>query len=244
MRRLLRATWADNARRAVAPILRSVPSKACRVGKRETQSAGVARVAPGARVAKTNTALDFATRNLIAETVRESVRVAMANEAMRVDRVPVPQLHGPASYSAEAFVIGSVLAGVVSYDSLPLQRSDFWAQLTGRVWEAMGQVYDARLIPCVVEHAIQVTSTLGGAPEHYELILTEWAAIADARTALCDVAAAARLVLRHSRARRTVSLLAALADGICVGHESHQSAYEQLRDHFAAERHASAAKNG
>ncbi len=177
------------------------------------------------------TSLDFATRNLIAETVRQAVQTELQHAQFTVQSEPVQQLHGPSNFTCEALCIGAVLCGAVPIDAIPLQRSDFWGQLTGRMWEAMQLAYDARLIPVVVETAL-ARGTIAGDPEHYETILGEWAAIADYQLPLRDLSAAVLLLREHSRARRLVTLLARLADGICGGSECVDSAKAALREHF------------
>jgi hypothetical protein len=183
---------------------------------------------------KTKVALDFATRSLVAETVREAVQAELAHARFTVQSEPAAQLHGPSSYACEAFVLGAVLAGAVPISTVPLQRSDFWAQLTGRVWEAMQQVFDPRLIPVVVDNAIQ-RGTLAGDPEHFELILDQWAGIAAHQFPSRDIAAAVMLLREHARSRRLVHELARLADGICAGNECFDSARDALRELFVAE---------
>jgi hypothetical protein len=192
-----------------------------------------------------NLALDWATRNLIAKTIEEigtiQIRNALERERFTTQDQPAPQLHGPCSLRCESFVIGAVLSGAVPIDAVPLARSDFWGELTGRVWEAMTLVYDARLIPVVVETAIQ-RGTLAADAQYYETILGEWVHIADHQLALRDLSSAVLLLLEYSKARRLVRELARLADGICGGSECFDSAKNALRELFVSEAAAERAR--
>lgn len=197
--------------------------------------------------------LDYATRKLIADTVRETIRVELADAAMFLQLADErPQLlHGPCSLAAEALVIGAVLLGDIPMSAVPLKPTDFWAGLNGRYWRAMASVaspggfrgnshhwftraaFIDRTVRALDELGL-VTGPLGDFAEELERLRDGAIALAAFR----DVASATLLILEHARARRLGNLMVTLAAGLCSGGESHETAYQQLREHFAAERGA------
>lgn len=186
--------------------------------------------------------LDYATRKLISDTCRETIRAELSDAAMFMQLADErPQLlHGPCSLAAEALVIGAVLVGEIPLSSIPLQPSDFWAGLNGRFWKAMRHAMDPEddvqlLIPRIVSSLDRLGLVTGPLCD-FETELYALRDSADILGAFHDVSAAVMLVLEHSRARRLGNLMVTLAAGLCNGGESHETAYQQLREHFATER--------
>lgn len=181
-------------------------------------------------------ALDYATRSLIAETVRAGMREA----ALSIDTVPVPQLHGPCNVAVELFVIGAALHGAVSPAIVPLTPADFWSRLHGKVWAAILSCPEPLELAQVASSAVLDQDAFADLDEAVTL-LQDWRDLAGHHVALRDVATAVALLAEHSRARRLVRELARLADAICGGSECFDSARDALRHLFTAE---AAAKRG
>lgn len=186
--------------------------------------------------------LDYATRKLISDTVRETIRAELSDAALFMQLADErPQLlHGPCSLAAESLVIGAVLVGEIPISSVPLDYSDFWAGLNGRYWRAMRVAMDPEddvqmLVPRIVSQ-LERMGLVKGPPGDFAADLYRLREQADTLAAFRDVASAVLLVLEHSRARRLGNLMGSLVAGLCAGSESHETAYQQLRDHFAAER--------
>lgn len=186
--------------------------------------------------------LDYATRKLIADTVRETIQAELSDAAMFMqlaDERP-RLLHGPCSLAAESLVIGAVLVGEIPLSSIPLEPSDFWAGLNGRYWRAMRRAMDPEddvqmLIPRIVS-SLDRLGLVSGPLAPFVADLTSLRDSADTEAAFRDVASAVLLILEHARARRLGDLMGSLVAGLCAGSESHETAYQQLREHFAAER--------
>lgn len=186
--------------------------------------------------------LDYATRKLIADTVRDTIQAELSSAALLMQlSVERPQLlHGPCSLAAEALVLGAALVGEIPLSAIPLEPGDFWSVLNGRFWRAMRHAMDPEddvqmLIPRIA-FSLERLGLISGPIEPFVDELTELRDSADVLAAFRDVASAVLLILEHARARRLGSLMVTLAAGICDGGESHESAYQQLREHFATER--------
>jgi len=211
-----------------------------------------------ARGALSKQEVGYATRMALADAVREEIRDAAL--FLQMAQPQARQLHGPCSLAAEEFVLGAVLASpqptlaardvsiskrrrarersaapTVNPRLLQLQPGDFWAHLHQLYWRAMLDLSDPTDIPAIVEW-LSHRERIAGPHEPFTTELEGYRDKASSYAALYDVSGATVLILDHARNRRLVGLLARLADGICDGSESHDSAYRQLRDHFAAER--------
>ncbi len=186
--------------------------------------------------------LDYATRKLISDTVRETIRSELPDAAMFLQLADErPQLlHGPCSLAAESLVIGAVLVGEIPLSAIPLVASDFWARLHGRYWRAIQHAMipedDVQLLIPRIVSSLDRLGLVRGPLEPFADELYRLRDQADTLAAFRDVSSAVLLILDHARARRLGDLMATLTRGLCNGSESHESAYAQLRDHFASER--------
>ena len=182
-------------------------------------------------MSKENRALDFATRNLIAETVRETVRSEIRSCALELNQVPVPQLHGPCAPGVELFVIGCVLLGNVSPADAGLSVGDFWAVRNQRVWRA--------LLACPwpldmsrVFNELIISGAFGSLDEC--ALLATWAEMAAEHVVDHDLPAAVRLLKTYGASRKLARAIATLADGLCAGTETVSTVKRELRLFFTA----------
>lgn len=195
--------------------------------------------------------LDYATRKLIADTVRDSVHDAIGSEAMSFQlHNEIPALtHGPCSLGCEALVIGAVLLGDIPILAIPLQPDDFWSREHKLFWLSLratsrergfrGDSHHWFTRQAMAERAVAYLDNRGMVTGPLDYLLEDLEALRERAIALAafrDVASATLIILEHARARRLNSLMFGLIHGICNGSESHGTAYAQLRDHFAAER--------
>lgn len=176
--------------------------------------------------------LDYNTRKLIAEHVREAVRDEIRDAALTLRLEAPPPLQGPSAPELERYLLGRALRGERCPELTPdLFHLAFHRRVLGALVPGQPEATAAAMVEL---------GQLSSDDVHEVAALADCAA--DSITAPADASNAVEYLRSLARDRRTVDLLCELAAGICNRSQSHETAYQALREFFAREREPEGSK--